>query len=182
MAKNISNIHIYGDEAGGVWVAPKGTTGPVDLTAPPVGFAEVGWISEDGISEEASLNANTFRAWQGAKIVKRKISENDRTFSFQALEENAVVRGLKYRGQQAVVTGGVATTTVKDQTANDDRAWIFDMVDGTVTKRFVVPAGSYELSGTTQYTNSDLTVHEFTVTPIGDYFEITNNPALTATV
>ena len=28
MAKDRDNVRIYGDDAGGVWVAPKGTTGP----------------------------------------------------------------------------------------------------------------------------------------------------------
>lgn len=180
MAKDLDNVRIYDGEAGGVWVAPKGTTGPTDLTAPPAGFEELGWISQDGISESAEINAETFRAWQGAKVLRRKITQNDRTFSFQCMEENATIHGLKYRGQAPVVSTGVATTTVTEQTANDTRAWVMDMYDGDIQKRFVIPAGEYEQTGTIQYRNAP-TIHEYSVTPIGDYFEITDDPAIAVT-
>lgn len=178
MAKNQDNVRIFGDDAGGVWVAPRGTTGPTGIEEPPVGFDEVGWLSEDGVDETLSQNTEVFRAWQGASIVRRKVTQSDQTFRFQALETNVVTQGLKYRGQEATVADGVATTIVRDQTRSDTRAWIFDMVDGDVTKRYVVPAGDYARTGTVQHRNSALTVIEFEVTPIGDWFEITNDPAI----
>ena len=180
MAKNLANVRVYDGESGGVWVAPKGTSGPTALAVPPVGFVELGWLSEDGVSETAETNSETYRAWQGNKVVRRKVTQNERTFSFQCLEENAATLGLKYRGQVAVVATGVATTTVKDQTAQDTRAWVMDMYDGTVQKRFVIPAGDYELTGTIQYRNAPA-VMEFTVTPVGDYMELTNAPAIATT-
>ena len=178
MAKNENNIHIYGDEAGAVYVGPKGTTAPEGLAAPAVGFVEIGWISEDGVDEALEQNSEVFRAWQGAKVVRRKVTSSDRTFKFQALEENLATHGLKYRGQAPTVATGVATTTVKNQTAQDTRAWVFDLVDGGVTKRFVIPAGDYTMTGSIQYKGDSMTIHEFEVTPIGDYTEVTNNPAI----
>lgn len=178
MAKNQDNVRIFGDDAGGAWVADRGTTGPVDLAEPGVGFEEVGWLSEDGIDETLSQNSEVFRAWQGATIVRRKVTQSDQTFRFQALETNAVTNGLKYRGQEAVVATGIATTTITNQTTSDTRAWVFDMVDGDITKRYVVPAGDYARTGTVQHRNSGMTILEFEVTPIGDWFEITNDPAI----
>jgi hypothetical protein len=178
MAKALANIRIYGDDAGGVWVAAKGTTGPTTLAAPGVGFSEIGWISEDGISQERSQDATSFRAWQGGQVVRRKITNTEDTFSFQALETNAVTHGLMFRGQTPTIATGVATTVVQNQSVTDERAWVFDMVDGTVTKRYVIPSGAYELSGTIVARNDEMTVHEFTVTPQGAYFHITNAPAI----
>lgn len=178
MAKNLNNIRIYGDETGAVYVAPKGTTGPTDLSAPAVGFVEVGWISEDGVDETLDQSSEVFRAWQGAKVVRRKVTQSDRTFKFQALEENLVTHGLKYRGQAPTVATGVAKTEVKNQTAQDTRAWVFDLVDGDVTKRFVIPAGDYAMTGTIQYRGNAMTILEFEVTPIGDYIELTDDPAI----
>lgn len=179
MTKDLSNVRIYGDEDGAVWVAPKGATGPVDLSAPGVGFDEIGWISEDGVSLDGDSDAFTGRAWQGAKIVRRKVTRNDRTFKFQALETNLVTHGMRFRGQTPTVAGGVAVTKVTNQTANDDRAWVFDFVDGDITDRYVIPAGSYMRSGSVVYRSSDMTVYEFEVTPLGDYDHITNDPAIT---
>ena len=178
MAKNLDNIRIYDGEAGGVFVAAKGTTGPTDLSAPPAGFAEVGWVSEDGIEESLDQSSEVFRAWQGNRVVRRKVTQSDRTFKFQALEENLVTHGLKYRGQTPTVAGEVATTVVKDQTAQDTRAWVFDVIDGDVHKRFVIPAGDYTMTGSIQYKGDSMTIHEFEVTPIGDYSEITDDPAI----
>lgn len=183
MAKNLDNIRIYDGEAGGVFVAAKGTTGPTDLSAPPAGFDEIGWISEDGIDESLDQTAEVFRAWQGNKVVRRKVTQSDRTFRFQALEENLVTHGLKYRGQLPTVAVDVATTVVKEQTAQDTRAWVFDMIDSAgVHKRFVIPSGDYTMTGTIQYRNSSMTIHEFEVVPTGDYIEITDDPAITGAV
>lgn len=178
MAKIQENVRIYGDEPGGAWVAPRGTVGPTGLDVPPETFDEIGWISEDGIDENVSQNAEVYRAWQGATIVRRKITTNDTTFKFQCLETNAVTNGLKYRGREAAVVGGVATTVVRDQTRADTRSWVFDMVDGEITKRYVVPAGDYAVTGTIQHRNAGITILEVEVTPLGDWMEITNDPAI----
>lgn len=178
MAKNIENIRIYGDDASGVWVAPKGTTGPVDLAVPAVGFVEVGWLSEDGVDEAVSQDATTYRGWQGAKVLRRKITSSDRTFRVQCLEENAVTMGLAYRGQVATTTTGVTKIEVKNQTKQDDRAWVLDFIDAAVTKRYVVPSGSYEMTGTIPHRNGGITILEFTITPQGDYDVYSNAPAL----
>lgn len=178
MAKNIENIRIYGDEASGVWVASKGTTGVTDLGAPGAGFDELGWLSEDGVDEAVSQDSTTYRAWQGAQIVRQKISSSDTTFRIQCLEENAVTMGLRYRGQAFATTSAVAKVSVKNQTKQDDRAWVIDMIDGDVTKRYVVPNGAYEMTGTIPHRNGGITILEFTITPQGDYDVYSNSPAL----
>lgn len=178
MAKNLNNIRIFDGEDSAVFVAARGTTGPTDLAAPPAGFDEIGWISEDGVDETVNQTSTSFRAWQGNEVVRTKLSGAERTFRFQALETNVVTHGLKYRGQVADVTTGVARTTVTDQNANDTRAWVFDMFDGDIQKRVVIPAGDYSMTGSVQHRSSGMTIYEFTVTPVGDFFELTDDPAL----
>lgn len=172
MAKVESNIHVYGDLDNTVYVADSGTAGPTDLTVPAAGFTEVGWISEDGLEESLEASSETFRAWQGATIVRKSITSSDRSFKFSCLEENAITQGLKYRGQAPVSGTGYETTTVTDQTANDERAWVIDLFDGDYQKRYVIPVGFYEITGSQTYSAGSLTVLEVTVTPIGDYDEI----------
>lgn len=184
MAKVYENVRVYGDQDSGVWVADKGTTGPVDL-AEPTGFDELGWLSEDGISFEREEDANTFRAYQGATIVRRKKSSVEDSFTFQCLEETALVLGLQYAGQQATVSGvapnTVATFDVSNQARSDERAFVVDVVDGEITKRYVVPVGTVS-TGAVAHSNNDMTVYEFTVMIQGDYKVISNAPALTGAV
>lgn len=169
MAKDRDNIRIYGDDASGVWVAPKGTTGPTDLAAPGVGYAEVGWLSEDGVDVDREANMAEFTGFQGGAIVRRKKTSVKDTFKFVCLEETATTMGLAFAGVAPTTATGVDTFAITNQTASDERAWVVDVVDGTVTKRYVVPSGEAELTGTISHKNSDITMYEFTVTIYGDY-------------
>lgn len=182
MARNYDNVHIYSDEESAVYVADKGTTAPTGLEAPAAGWTEVGWLSEDGISLDRSEDATTFRAFQGATVVKRKTTSVEDTFTFQCLEENAVVLGLVYKGEAPTVTGtgaaAVAEYNVTNQTRQDDRAFVIDLVDGEVTKRYVIPVASVT-TGTVAHSSADLTVYEFTGTIVGDYLVRTNGAGVT---
>jgi hypothetical protein len=169
VAKDRANIRIYGDDASGVWVAPKGTTGPTTLAAPGVGFAEVGWLSEDGIDLDRDQNIAEFNAWQGGTLVRSKKTSVKDTFKFVCLEETAATLGLYYAGVTPTTATGVDTFAITNQTASDERAWVADMVDGTITKRLVVPSGEITGVATIGHKNSDMTMYEFTVTIYGDY-------------
>lgn len=176
MAKNEANARIYGDKASGVWVADKGTTGPTDLST-PAGFVELGWLSEDGISFDREEDATSHRAYQGATLIRRKTNSVEDSFTFQCLEETADVLGLYYKGATPSVSAGVATISVTDQAKQDDRAFVVDVVDDTVTKRYVIASASVS-GGSIAHSNSELTVYEFTATIQGDYKILTNATAV----
>ncbi|MGZ4530729.1 MAG: phage tail tube protein [Mycobacteriaceae bacterium] len=169
MAKDRANIRTYGDDASAVYVAPKGTTGPTTLAAPGVGFTEVGWLSEDGVDFDRSTDRTTYRGFQGAAVVKVKTVSVEDTFKFVCLEETATTLGLAFAGVTPTTATGVDTFAITNQAKSDERAWVVDLIDGTVTKRYVVPAGNAELTGTIAHKNSDMTMYEFTVTINGAY-------------
>lgn len=177
MAKVYDNIRVYGDLESAVYVAPKGSTLPTTLDAPVAPFTELGWLSEDGIGENRSEDMQTFRAYQGGTIVRRKKTSVEDSITFQCLEETALVMGLRYAGQTATVAGDVATINVANQTRDDARAFVIDVVDGDYTKRYAIPVG-YVGTGSVAHSNSSMTVYEFTVTIQGDYDIITNSPGV----
>lgn len=178
MAKTLANVRIYGDDDSAVFVAPSGTTVPTTLAAPGGTFDELGWLSEDGVDHSRASEATSFKAWQGGAVVRRKKVSVEETFKFQCLEETAVVLGLVYAGQEPVIATGVATITVEDQTASDDRAWVLDMYDGDVQKRHAIPSGVAELTGTIPHKNDAMTIYEFTLTTQGTWYLLTDNPAV----
>ena len=169
MAKDRDNVRIYGDDASGVWVADKGTTGPTTLATPAAGFTEVGWLSEDGVDLDRSEDVAEFKGWQGGSTLRKKVTSQEDTFKFVALEETALTMGLYYKGVAATTATGVDTFAITNQAASDERAWVIDFVDGTTTKRYVVPSGEVTGRATVPHKNSDLTMYEFTVTIYGDY-------------
>ena len=169
MAKDRDNVRIYGDDASGVWVADKGTTGPTSLAAPGVGYEEVGWLGEDGVDLDRSEDVSEFKAWQGGSTLRKKVTSQEDTFKFVALEETALTMGLYYKGVTATTATGVDTYVIADQAASDERAWVVDFYDGDVQKRYVVPSGEVTGRATVSHKNSDLTMYEFTVSIYGSY-------------
>ena len=182
MAKVYENIHNYNDadNEGEVAVAPKGSTFPGDLSVAADPFEEVGWISEDGVGEEVSGDDEPTRAFQGNTVVKRTIPESETSFTFSCLEENAVVHGLKTRGALVTVEAGVATTVRNRDTDLDERAWRIRLVRDNGTVKVYEFTGVHTLSGTVEHKSTDLTIHEFTVKPIGPVTEITDDADIVA--
>lgn len=182
MTKALANVRIYGDDAGAVAVAPKGTTPPVGLAAlstTPT-YIELGWMSEDGVPVSRANESTTFRAWQGGAVVRKRVTSNEDTFKFQALEETATAVGLYYAGATSVTAAGVTTITVPGGARGDERAWILDFHDGVHQKRYVIPTAEVTDRAEIAHKNDAMTLYDFTCTIYGDFFIISDNPALVA--
>ena len=180
MAKNLAAVLSGGGDATGVWVAPKGTTGPTDLATPSATYKEAGWLSEDGVSVGRNEDRKVFKAHQGGKTVKRKTASVEDTIKFQCLETNAVTLGLLYKkATLPAAVAGVVTIPVTNQTVTDDRAWVIDeILDDGSTMRYVIPSGSVGSSADIVYKTDEMTVYEFELGINGDYNVVTNVPAV----
>lgn len=111
MTINNSNVRAYGDVLQRVYTAPVGTAAPSAPlpTAIGAGWYDVGWISDAGITESPNQHQETKKyGWQGAGLVRTLRSQFENPFTFQCLEENAVVLGLMRPGNTVVSTGFTA--------------------------------------------------------------------------
>lgn len=178
MTKNLANIRIYGDQDSAVYVAPKGTTGPVGLAAPAAAFQDLGWLSEDGTDITRESSSTDYTAWQGGTIVRSKVSGVKDTVKVVCLEETAVALGLYYPGMTSSTTTGTTTITVPGGSKSNEKALVVDFIDDTVTKRYSIPRAEVTSVGTISHKNTDMTMYEFTFTIYGGFSIITNNPAL----
>lgn len=178
--KNRDNIRIYGGDAGGVWVADKGTTGPTDLDTPSAPWAELGWMSDNGLDLEQAADQKEFNAWQGGTLVKVVTTGGKRTLKFECLEETAVVLGLAYPGLAFTVSNGLATGTVPGSIPTQEKAFVADAVDSIdgYTKRFVIPTGTIDPSNTVAHKFDDMTVYAFSVAITDDFDIITDSPSI----
>lgn len=106
MAKSANNVRAYGDTS--VVVGPVGYGFPTDpTTVYSAGVTEVGWLSEDGITETFNRDKKDVKA-NGGKVVRVIRTADGRTFKFQCLEQNAVVMGLIRPGSTPITTAGTA--------------------------------------------------------------------------
>lgn len=182
MAKDSSNIRIYGGLGGGAWCAPVGSTGPTTLAEPIAPFEEIGWISDAGVKLEQSADKQEFFAWQGGSLVKVSVSKASRTVTVECLEETATVLGLVHPGLTFTTTTGVAKGTVPGGISAVEKAWVFDAVDDSTTpavvKRYVCPRGAVDPSATVEHKFDDMTIYQLKISIIGDFDIITNSPAI----
>lgn len=181
MAKNSANIRIYGGAASAVWVAPKGTTAPLGIAAPAAPWVEMGWLSDNGLDVDQKAAKKKFYAWQGGTVVKISVSQAERTFSFECLEETALVLGLAYPDLALTVATGVATGTVPGGIRAVEKAFLYDAFDSDGNlKRYVVPDGYIDPSTKTTHKFDALTVYAFDVDVVGSFDIRTNSPGVIA--
>lgn len=116
MAKENANVHVYDDQNYSVFVGAAGTSAPSTFTldsngnvVAPAGFVEVGLLSDNGITEAHTYNENKIYDMAG-QLIRIARNQEERPFTFEALEDNAMVRKLLYR----------STTTTTGATAEVD--------------------------------------------------------------
>lgn len=121
MAKENANVHVYDDQNYAVLTAPAGTSLPTTFTLDgsgdvelPAGFVEIGLLSDTGITEGHNINETKIFDMAGS-LIRIARNQEERPFTFEALEDNAEVRRLLYRNPTvttAGATGEVQTLTV----------------------------------------------------------------------
>lgn len=145
-----------------VYVGAIGSTAPTDLTAAwAATWKPLGLLSEDGMTESRDQDETDHYSWGGI-LVRTTRSKHKRTLKVAALENNLNVFGLVNPGSTAVTATGVTTRTIKVPTP-DPRAFGFEMLDGLVKYRRVVPRGEVVAVGDVVYCDGEMTAYELTI-------------------
>lgn len=184
MAKNLSNVRIYGDLATEAYFATLGSTLPTTLTEPTTPFASVGWLSEDtGIDLELSTEVTKFKGMQGSTTLRTKVTSSEKTFKLQCLEESPLVTSMFWGHGAPTVTGTapnrVARIDLPENVPTVERASVIRFVDNTVEKFLCCSRVEATDRATVPHKNSDMTVYEITFQIIGACYLLTNASAYT---
>ncbi|MGP4114658.1 phage tail tube protein [Streptomyces sp. 4N509B] len=175
MAKDTDNARAWYGFDSGLWVTLPGEPVPAfplppiydpvtgAFTPPGEEFYELGWLSEDGPTQGRERNVERFRGWQGNSIVRTAVTEDDHTVQIQALEDNWVVQQLRYPDSIITTTGDTTQTVVVQQSGEDVRSGVLDLVDGDVWKRIFIPRLVVDEMGDVPHTAGELTMYEMTL-------------------
>lgn len=155
---------------GAIYRAPKGTTPPTDATtALAAAFECLGYVSEDGLTNDNSPESEQIKAWGGDTVLTIQTSKDD-TFGFTLIEAlNLYVLKTVYGENNVSGSLESGITIMSNSEELDEYVWAIDMVlRGGVNKRIVIPDGKVSEVGTITYSDSDAVGYETTLQAMPD--------------
>ena len=132
MANTAANVRV--GVTGKVHTSAAGTA-PTDATTALSGWTDLGYISEDGLTETPSVSTNDIKAW-GGDIVRTIVTEHKVEFAFTLLETSAAVLEVYYNDPDADTSGWVVS-----RTDGLRQKWVFEVIDGASLRRLYLPDG-----------------------------------------
>lgn len=155
--------------AGAVYRAPKGTTLPTDAsTALANTYVDMGYISEDGVTNSNSPDSEKIKDW-GGQTVLVVVNEKPDTFKIKFLEAlNQNVLESVY-GSANVTTGTGTISVVANAAALNEYVYVIDMImTGGALKRIVIPCGALSELGDIVYKSNEAIGYEVTLEALPD--------------
>ena len=162
--------------AGAIYNAPIGTVIPKDAKTPlKEEFKELGFISEDGVTNLRSTDGDIIKAWGGAVVLQTQTSTED-SFSFTLIEAtNIETLKTVYGGKNVTGTLETGVTIKVNSDEPEEFIWIIDMIfKGGVLKRIVIPKGKVSEVGDIVYNGSDPVGYETTLKCSADATGVTH--------
>ena len=156
--KNIEDVRVGVD--GIVSTADYAATGPTDAEAAlGAGWADLGYVSEDGVTETTEQSTNVLRAWQNAKKVRTLVEEGTVRYQFTLIQTNADTVAFYYGG--TVDTDG--SIVVDPTRIRPVLAFNIDVIDGDNVIRAYAPEAQVVEVGDQVYANGEPIGYEVTV-------------------
>lgn len=167
---NVANVTTGKPKIGGsVYRAPLGTALPASpADALSSAFKALGYVSEDGVSNDNSPESDTVKAWGGDTVLSIQTERPD-SFGLTLIEVlNKNVLDVIYGSSNVTETdGALAVKATAD--AMQAWSWVIDMiVTGNRAKRIVIPNGTVTEIGTITYKDDEPVSYEIKITDVPD--------------
>lgn len=121
---------------GAVYIGDVSATAPTSSTSALVGFADLGYVSADGVTITPDKSSNAIRAWQNADLVREVVTESTLTYQFMLLETTEDT--IEAFFGSAMVDGKVE---LLPSNTGGQKSFVVDIVDGSKVIRHYIPTG-----------------------------------------
>lgn len=159
MSKDNTEVRVAVD--GVIASGPLTATAPTDAVAAlPSGFVDLGYVSEDGVTETSTQTVEKIRAWQKAAVVRQTVTEGESTFPYTLIQTNAAVLA-EYYGATVANDGSIVLDPTRER---PHRSYIIDVIDGDELIRTYIPDGQVTEVGDQVYQNGQPIGYEMTLT------------------
>lgn len=149
---------------GGIYWAPVGTTLPTDAsTTLAAAFKNVGFVSEDGLTNSKSRETMEVKEWGGETVMSEVTSQSE-TYKWKSIEYLNTDLLKAIFGEANVATSqGAITIAVKSGTYGRG-VWAIDTaIAGGRLQRIVIPNGVITEVGDIVYTGNEATGFDITL-------------------
>lgn len=166
MAQTIEEVRVGVD--GVVSSAPLGSTAPTTINSALASpWVDLGYVSEDGVTESNSTTTETVKAWQRAAIVRTLVTEGTTTFALQLLQTNAATLA-EYYGISSADIGVDGSFVSTAAVSRPTRAYVIDVIDGDNLIRKYIKNGQITEVGDQVFQNGAPIGYEITITAYDD--------------
>ncbi|MBQ9008188.1 MAG: phage tail protein [Clostridia bacterium] len=161
--------------SGSIYRAPLGSTLPTDAASDlGAAFACMGYISDNGVTNNNSPESDSVKAWGGDTVLHFQTDKPD-TFGFTMLEvQNEEVLKSVYGDDNVTVTAATASDPKQiaiqaNSKELEESCWVIDMImTNHGMKRIVIPKGKITEIGEVHYQDSDAVGYDVTVSAVPD--------------
>ena len=161
MTADAANVQVA--LSGHASVGATSATAPTDSTSATTEFDDLGWISEEGVTEAYSDDKTVIRGNDGT-VLRTVISGSEATLQMTLLESKTSVLELYHKGSVVEDLGGGEAKIDVLAPQGDPRSFVFDVLDGDEHIRIYVPTGEVGERGDIVYANTVAIGYNVTIT------------------
>ena len=145
---------------------PVGTAAPTSsVSSLNAAFIGLGFVSEDGVTQALDDTVENIKAWQNATIVRAASTESIATFQATLIESKGKVAELYYKSPGGITATGAGAWKLDVKGAqSDQRAFVFDVLDGSKHYRIYIATGEVTERGEIVYASADAIAYNVTIT------------------